>query len=86
MWSLQEEGTKKHHPCSTMSIFKSHHIGGLDNVVDMEKASNEQLNVITSTNTVSRALREAGLGSLEKEKKPLLTAKNVSCRFRVYNV
>jgi hypothetical protein len=52
----------------------------------MRYASNEHFNVVVSTNTVSRALREASLGSLEKEKKPLVTAKNVSCRFKVYNV
>ena len=54
--------------------------------VEHQHASSEHLNVVLSTNTVSRAPHEAGLGSLEKEKKPLLTAKNVSCRFRVYNV
>ena len=40
----------------------------------------EHLNVVVSTNSVRRALHEVGLGSLEKQKKPLFTTKNVCYR------
>ena len=54
--------------------------GGLNTAVDVRNALSEQLNVVVSTNTVRRTLHEAGLGSLEKQKKPLLTAKNIRSR------
>ena len=54
-------------------------VGGLDNVVDVSLGVST-LNVVVSTNTMRRALDEASLGSLEKHKKPLLTAKNVRCK------
>ena len=51
-------------------------IGGLDNVVDARNALSEHLNVVLSTNTMRCAIHEASLGSLEKQKTPLLTTKN----------
>ena len=43
-------------------------------------ALNEHLIVVVSTYTMRHALHEAHFGSLEKQKKPLLTAKNVHCK------
>ena len=54
-------------------------IGGLGNVVDVGNALSEHLNVAVSTNIVRHALHDASLGSLEKQKKLLHTAKNVCC-------
>ena len=48
----------------------------------MRNALSEHLNVIVSTDTVRRALHEASLGSLEKQKKSLLTTKNVRCKLK----
>ena len=58
-------------------------IGGLDNAIDARNALSEHLNVVVSTNTVRHALHEACLGSVEKQKKPLLTTKNVCCKLEV---
>ena len=58
---------------------------GLDNDVDMRNALSEHLNVVSS-NIVRCALREACLGSLKKQDKPLLMAKNVFCRLELLNV
>ena len=55
-------------------------IRGLDNDVDARNALSEHLNTVVSTNIVRRALHEVGLGSLVKQRKSLLTAKNVCCR------
>ena len=55
-------------------------VDGLNTAVDVKNALSEQLNMVVSTNTVRRTLHEAGLGSLEKQKKPLLTAKNIRSR------
>ena len=41
---------------------------GLENVVDMRNILSEHLNVVVSTNIVSYALQEVGLGSLQKQK------------------
>jgi hypothetical protein len=54
-------------------------IGGLDSVVNVRTALSEHLNVVVSINIVRRALHEACLGLLEKQKK-LFMAKNVRCR------
>ena len=50
-------------------------IGGLDYVVDVKNPLSEHLSVV-----VRHALHEACYGSLEKQKKPLLMAKNVRCK------
>jgi hypothetical protein len=41
---------------------------------------NDHLNVVVSTNIVRRALHEASLGSLGKQKNSLLMAKNACCK------
>ena len=43
-------------------------VGGLDNVVDVRYALGEHLNVVVSTNTMRRALHEAGLGHLRSKR------------------
>ena len=53
-----------------------------DNVVDLRNALSEHLNVVVSTTTMRRAHHEACFGSIEKQKKPLLTAKNVRCMLK----
>ncbi len=40
----------------------------------------EQLKVVASTNTLKRVFHEVRLGSLEKQKKPLLLAINRCCK------
>ena len=55
-------------------------IGGLDNIVDVRHALSEHFNVLMTTNTMRHALHKACLGSLEKQKRSLLMAKNVWCR------
>ena len=40
----------------------------------------EQLKVVASTNTLKRVFHEVRLGSLEKQKKPLLLANNRRCK------
>ena len=55
-------------------------LDGVNTVVDVKNALSEQLNVVVSTNTVRGISHEAGLGSLEKQKKSLLTAKNMYSR------
>ena len=55
-------------------------IGGLDDVVDVRNALGEQLKVVASTNTLKRVFHEVRLGSLEKQKKPLLLANYRCCK------
>ena len=64
-------------PAQRQACVRAIIIGGLDNVVDTRNALSEHLNVVVSTNTTRQALHEASLGSLGKQKKSLLTAKNV---------
>jgi uncharacterized protein (DUF2267 family) len=54
--------------------------GKLDNAVKVKKALQNDLGIIVSPDTVRRALRGAGLGAIEKPKKPLLSVKNVRKR------
>jgi transposase len=54
--------------------------GGKENAVQVAKGLRDELGVAVNPNTVRRALKEAGLGSLEKPKKPLLRAANVRAR------
>jgi hypothetical protein len=61
-------------------------VGGLDNDAYVRNALSEQLNVVVSTNIVRYALHEASIGSLEKHKKSLLSAKNVCCKWILLNV
>ena len=52
-------------------------IGGLNNVVDMRNALSEHFNVVVSINAARHALHDAGLESLKKQKKSLLTTNNM---------
>ena len=52
-------------------------LNGVNIVVDVKNALNEQLNMVVSTNTTRCTFCEAGLESLGKQKKPLLTIKNM---------
>ena len=54
-------------------IFTTSTLGGIYYVVDVMNTLSEHLNVVVSTNTTRHALHEACLGSLEKQKKSLLT-------------
>lgn len=45
-------------------------LDGLNTVVEVKNALNEQLCVVVSTNTVRRTLHERGLGSLKNKKNP----------------
>ena len=81
MWSLQEEGAQEASPMlKDKTCVRAITIRGLDNVVDVRNAMSEHLNVVVSTNTIRRALHEIGLESLEKQKKPTLTAKKICCK------
>ena len=50
--------------------------GRIDNAVVVTKTLREEVGVTCSPNTVRSALKEAGLGSIEKPKKPLLSEAN----------
>jgi hypothetical protein len=53
---------------------------GKTNATEVQKALAESIGVAVSAATVRRALKEAGLVSFVKPKKPLLSAKNVKAR------
>ena len=61
-------------------------IGRLDNVADVRNALSKHLNVVVSTNIVRHVLHEVGLGSLEKHKKPFLTARMCFASWNLLNV
>ena len=67
-------------PAQQRACVKTIIVGGLDYDVDMRNALTKHLNVAVSINTMKHALHGVGLGSLEKLKHILLTAKNVHCR------
>ena len=52
-------------------------LDGLNTAIDVRNALNKQLNVVVSTNTLKHTFHEASLRSLRKQKKSLLTAKNM---------
>jgi transposase len=54
--------------------------GRISNAVKVTKMLEEDIQIKVSPKTVRRALRAAGLGSIEKEKKPLLRDANVKKR------
>ena len=54
--------------------------GGRDNAVQVTNDLKSELNTNVSPSTVRRALKDAGLGSMEKPKKPLLSRKNIKDR------
>jgi len=49
-------------------------------VVQLSKEINRRFNITVSTHTISRTLKNKGLKSGEKKKKPLLSAKNIKAR------
>ena len=54
--------------------------GGKSNATEVRKALKQHLEIDISAQTVRRTLKEKGLGSFVKPKKPLLSAKNVKAR------
>jgi uncharacterized protein (DUF2267 family) len=54
--------------------------GKLDNAVKVKKALKKDLGILVSPDTIRRALRRAGLGAIEKPKKPLLSKTNIRKR------
>lgn len=50
--------------------------------VEVRKKLEADLQVTVSNNTVRNALREAGLGAIEKESKPMLSSKNIKARLQ----
>ena len=56
--------------------------GNKDNAIQVVKDLKTELGVEVSPNTVHRTLREAGLGSMEKPKKPMLSKKNIKERLQ----
>jgi hypothetical protein len=67
-------------PAQRRECVRAMTIGGHDNVVDMRIVLSEHLKIVVSTNTMRHALHKACRGSLEKQEKSLLKAKNVCCR------
>jgi transposase len=54
--------------------------GHLETGVAVRKKLRADLGIKVSDNTVRNALREAGLGAIEKETKPMLSSKNIKAR------
>lgn len=52
----------------------------VDNATKVRKLLETDVGVSASVDTVRRALRDSGLGAIEKEKKPMLTKKNAQKR------
>jgi transposase len=50
--------------------------------VEIRKKLEADLQVTVCNNTVCNALREAGLGAVEKESKPMLSSKNIKARLQ----
>lgn len=59
--------------------------GGVQTATDVSKSLKQELQVIVSRQTVSRALKESGLKSGEKEKRPKLSKKNIKDRLDFAN-
>lgn len=55
-------------------------LGGKKNAVEVQQALKSDLNVSVCADTVRKALKEAGLQSFIKPKKPLLSQKNIKAR------
>lgn len=54
--------------------------GGLDTAVSVAKSLKKDIKVNVSRQTVARALHAAGMKSMEKEKKPMLSVKAIKAR------
>ena len=83
--ALHVKCLREGHPRSFISVqrqacIRTITLDGLDIVVDVKNALTKQLNMVVCTNTVWRTLHEAGLESLEKQKKSPLTAKKMHFR------
>ena len=60
--------------------------GKADNAVQLTRALNTSTNVVCSIRTVCRAMNEAGLKAVLKERKPRLTARHARPRRDFENV